>query len=443
MTSPEEFKNIQVPFSAISREFLRRMEEGEGLFWVFLPYSDLGRWIPEDGVWANAWRNFPMQRLEGVKSLSFLSYHGPSAGEQYFLPFTHNRLGHTLSVALVGDEILKRNGFPQEERNKIILASTLHDIATPAHGDATKKLDPEMLSEEDFVWEALDKAGRELLEKYGVSREEVDNTIKNKGLYGKVLDIADRITYVMQDLFALAGYTLWKRNQTPYIKDLSSILGRYRFRKIGNIYKDVKINRETQEVFFADPRRLEAFLLLRALLHKNLYMHPVGIGRDYLVANLTKPFYRRDTDNSDLLTPPQLRRMTDNQLVDYLWESYGQMPSSSQQLFESIVNWYPMYERFAREEEAQEFAKTISQKSNIVVVDIVRCEGFDPTTTYRVTNQSGRVMSLKEFDPAGAAEIEAVEQSTHGVFVFYTDTSDSSQPINNLIKIARQKGAFQ
>src|SRR3989304_3866659 len=106
MTQGRELE-IQYPLSSMALE-LRRWAEGDGLFYVFLPYSDLREWIPENNAYEEAYRTFPMVRLEDVKSLSLLSYHGPRAEEQYSLPFTHSRGGHTSSVELVGSRIIER-----------------------------------------------------------------------------------------------------------------------------------------------------------------------------------------------------------------------------------------------------------------------------------------------------------------------------------------------
>ena len=43
----------------------------------------------------------------------------------------------------------------------------MHDIATPALGDAAKSIDPDNLDEEKFWHEVLDEKGKEFLRKKG------------------------------------------------------------------------------------------------------------------------------------------------------------------------------------------------------------------------------------------------------------------------------------
>lgn len=307
-----------------------------------LPYSDLTNiWIPEDSIYEEALRNLPLMRLQGVKQLSFLSYIGPNPEMTYLLPYSHDRFDHSLTVGLVAEKMLRQNRLPESKINLGIIAGFLHDIATPAHGDPVKYLDSEALNEETHWFETLDKYSKTFLEQFGATKKVMDEIIGNQGVLGKVLDIADRITYVMKDLQAIhADVKSPTINLNPYLIFINLILSHSP--KIGNIYQEVGIDEKNQEVFFNDPKHLEAFLLLRAHLHQNLYLYPTNQGRDLFITQLVKPLYSRDENSK--LNPQNLRQMDDPTLMNILVDHYKPFLSYDEFTDPDLVNWHPEFE---------------------------------------------------------------------------------------------------
>ncbi len=389
-----------------------------------LPYSTLGQWTEENDIYDKASRNLPLGRLHFVKTLSFLSYIGPDPQNTYFMEYHHTRFDHSFTVALVVEKILRQNGFPEEEINIGIIAGIIHDIATPAHGDATKKVDPEALDEEKFWWEAIDKKGRDFItQKLKIPKETLGKIIKNEGLLGQVLDIADRITYTMKDLNAIAYdqkelSLLKKLSLDPLLLPFRYLLSHYP--EIGNIFQEVGVDRKKQEVFFNNPQHLGVWLLLRAHLYKALYLNPVSLGRDLFVGQLIRPFYSRTGEAR--LTPEKLRQMTDDQLIRMLHEAYYKEPVIGfPRFYQDLVNWYPQFARFESRKEAESAAKKLGKRRNIKFIGIQECKGFDPATSYKVADQSGNILPFSEFDPTTAKEIEQITEETKGVFVFFVD----------------------
>ena len=418
-----------------SAEFTKWLDEYEnkGKFKVFLPYSDLKEWIPKNGIYDDASNSFPLYRLADIRALSFLAYIGPTPGKQYMIGFDHTRFDHTLVVALTTEHILKQNEFPKKDINIGILAALLHDIAIPAYGDATKSVDPKNLNEEEFWWDVLDENAKKFINRHGVDKDRIDEIIKNRGTLGQVLDIADKITYVMKDLSAIFSYIfmLSEEEEPPYfLSDLQSIL--YEDPKIGNIYQDVSFDKDTQEVFFKNPERLKKFLLLRAILHQKLYINPISVGRDLFFANLLRPLY--SVNSQGLLTPSKLRQMRDQDLARHLSEFYRPDFDEWMSAYFGLILWYPGYIQTQDEEEATRYAKELSVEYSIV--GIKRIPGFDPATSYKVRDANGNNIPFRDFDEKGAAEIEAIERSTRGVFLFYTDTSSK---IASLLQAAQSK----
>jgi HD superfamily phosphohydrolase len=407
---------------------LRGLETAEQdvSFFETLPYSDFRRWTPENSIYEEALRKIPaLNRLSNIKCLSFLSYVGPDPKNMYFTEFTHSRLDHTLTVALITEEILRQNGFSQKEINIGIVAALLHDIATPAYGDATKQVDMKNLHEEDHWWEVLDKKAKDFILQFG-TREMYDKIIKNQGVLGKVLDIADRITYTMKDLNALqVEPPKVGQKPNPYLSDLNIIIANYP--KIGNIYKTVGVDLKKQEVFFNDPDILNIFLNLRAHLHQKLYLHPISQAKDLFISKIIAQIY--STDVNSILSPSKLRKMTDNDLLQALGNYHG---SSMVSMHPQLVNWDAEFQKFDSIDEAKNKRRKLKRRKNIAVVGIKECRGFDPGTNYKIAN-GYEYIEFREHNPSAADEIEEIAESTKGIFLFWADVSKKST-VNDLLK---------
>jgi HD superfamily phosphohydrolase len=401
--------------------------EQDGAFFESLPYSDFRRWVPENSIYTNALNQIPnLNRLSNVKCLSFLSYVGPDPKNTYFIEFPHSRLDHTLTVALITEEILKQNGFSQDQINLGIVAALLHDIATPAYGDATKQVDPVNLHEENHWQKMLDKEGKDFIHQFGTEKM-LDTIIKNQGVLGKVLDVSDRITYTMKDLSALQIIAPLETGQKSQIllRKINKIITHYP--KIGNIYKTVGVDQKKQEVFFNDPQMLNVFLNLRAHLHQKLYVHPINQAKDLFVSKAIGRLY--SNDKSFILNPDNLRQMNDYDLMKTLSKFYNR---SAVVMHLNLVNWRAEFRKFSSIDRAKEEERMLKQKENIAVIGIKDCQGFNPATDYKVFDGHNYV-DFKYYDISAADEIEKTANATRGIYLFWTDVSEKSE-INDLIK---------
>ena len=424
MTTRNE--GFQGHFMHISDEF----EGGE--FHEFLPFSDLNRWVDEDDFLFRASIEFGIwSRLSGIRALSFLSYVGPQPDKQYFLGYSHDRLDHSLVVGMNAGEIGRLNNLPQVSINYLKTSGILHDIATPALGDATKSVDPDNLDEEKFWQTSLNESGKSFLKEEGLEEEVIDDIINNRGVLGQVLDIADRITYTMKDLHNVIEGNDGKINIYPYLIELRYPLSHHP--DIGNIYTDVAVDQKKDIVFFADAQRLGVFLLLRALMHKHLYMEPTSQGRDLFVANLIKSIY--SADGSKLLSPQKLREINDRETLSILADAYKFSINDSSWIYNELTNWYPRFEKCEDIDEAEKKAKDLARK--FLVMGIKECKGFDTGLSYLTLDGNQKVVTLEDADPDMAAQIRGIEKDTRAVYVFYTDTSEDT-PVNDLLRKVHQ-----
>ena len=407
--------------------------EGNESIYEFLPYSSLRRWLYEGSVYEKALRELPLGRLGGVKSLSFLSYLGEDPESvNCAYPAHHTRYDHSLVVGIVMEEILKQNCFPQDEINKGILAGLIHDIATPAHGDATKSVDPKNLEEEDFWAEVIGKKGLDFLATHGLNEEEMDKIVHNQGVLGKVLDAADRITYTMKDVFSLYESLASPRNINPIFFPLHEITTRNPL--VGDVYKDINIRRSTGEVYFSDPERLFDFLRLRAVMSKNYYHNPSSQGRDFLIRRLIEPLY--STSVHSILNPSSLRRMDDNQLLAIISQSYGAgMPIC---MFDELINWHPQYEVCYTEGEAREKEEELKKEQDIWVLGTRYCKGFNTASDTLVLFE-GQVSPFKEAMPHKAAELDEMSDAIKGFYVFYVPQGKNAMVDSLLTRLSGKK----
>ena len=376
-------------------------ETEEQIFYAILPFSSLVGWIYEGESIVRAERIFPMGRLQSIRTLSLLSRTlEASPNPLIALEQPQTRYAHSLLVARTLEAIMRANSFEEKDINIAIAAALLHDIATPALGDATKKVDEEHLHEEKFWKEMLDDGSRKYLEQISATEDQIDDIINNRGIIGQLLDISDRISYTMTDLLRSG------------VNDMEG------FRDdLGDIFQDVRVDHETQEVYFEDPQRLGDFLKVRSWLFENVYIDPKNQGADFVFAKLLKPLYTSDpNDKSVNLTPHTLRTMKDQELIDYLTKKYQNDPNSP---FANPALWFPLSKRFDKYEDAQSEADNISSNPNYELLGIGLNQEFNPSTKYRIKSESGEIIEYRQAYPEIAAQIERVSQAANSVSVYY------------------------
>ena len=408
------------------RKFIHEADKGD--LYQALPFSDLRRWFSDTSIYVQALSVPALSRLGQLKPIGFLSYLGPETSRNIksLIGYHHTRYEHSLAVGFVGETIGKNNRLSQHEIMILRLGGFFHDVGTPAFGDTIKQLDPKNLNEEDFWWEALGEKGQAFVRRF-TNRETLDKVIKNEGVLGEILDIADRITYTMNDLYAVQHTA----RSNPLAEKINIVLSVYP--KIGNVYKDVCIDKTNRTVFFKDPDRLYAFLKIRAILHKELYLHPISQGRELFLTKAVEHLY---SPANGPLTPSLLRKIGDHQLLLILQETYPE--TFMQDSDYHIRNWFPFFERFETEEEAKQKEKELEEQKDILVVGIKPRRSFNAGVSYKVVNQDGNIVLFSEAKPKETQELQEMGESTKGIFLFWADVSEDS-PTSNLLKAVLRK----
>lgn len=413
----------------MSKEFGRKIYRGIPNLVVEHPLSELDGVYIENPLAQSLLRTAPIRRLKGVSQLGFLVNNTENRRRDGFF---YTRYEHTLTVTEIGEGILRQNGVNEDTINLAVAASMLHDVATPSFGDATQALDPLELDEEDHWADAINTRITTLLNRYHISKEQIDAIIHNRGILGKVLDIADRTAYVSEDLDQWANGSFRRFESWFWSPDLEALPEEYRMdyftytnliRRMGDIYEDVMIDQDTQDVYFKDVEKLRPFLYYRAALHAGMYMHPLNIGRETMFAEMLRPFYTRDETQAmqdpARLSPSKLRRMTDYELEDHIHE-HGSREQWAVYAHLRFFHWVSSFEKFDTLEQASRRADEIA-RTGARVVGIQEVKGFNPSTDFRVMDKQGRVLPYREADPEGTELIDEEVRKTKGVYVFHTN----------------------
>lgn len=379
-------------------EISPRIESNEEGVCVYMPNSNLREWIDCEG---GSWKltgSYQFNRLHGIRQLSILSDCDNNGCKAIF---EHTRAWHSLTTAKLNEKVLIANNATDEQIRIGILGGILHDIAMPAGGDATKILNREKLEEEDFWNETIGLSGNTV--------NAIDEVIKNKGILGIIQDINDRISYTFTDLFALG----------KEFNGLDIVMKKYPY--LGDIYKDIEIDWQKEEVYFINPDRLGSFLKIRAILNSNVYRQEINQLRDLKFVSLIRPFFSEDENKpEEILTPKKLRRMTDNQLMEYLATKY----KTSEVLFlRDLTNWKPEHILTYRLDQNEEVVKKAEELKNNGKRDvfIAKNEGFKTAVNYLVKTKNGESMKYEEYNPKSAKEINNISEASKKIVLCYSD----------------------
>lgn len=375
--------------------------------------------IKEETIYFDAEDAFPLTRLKMVGALGFLTRSADITERNYHnsTGFEHSRHQHTLSVAIALEHILRNSNRSPSEINHGIAAALLHDIATPAGGDAIKAIDPENLDEEKHWRTVLDEEAYGFFEKYKVNPNLLDKIIQNEGTLGIALDIADRIAYTLLDTKEAHG--------RPAIDEVSFL------------YKDVKIDEETDQVYFVDPSRLGKFLRIRATNFMRLYHNPVNRGGDYMIGKIVEPLYSTDESKwPNRLTPNVLRAMTDKNLLKFIDREYGALFLRESILVRrALTNLYPEVCYCDSQEQLGDWIWWIGENPNLVLVGTEQGHGFNPGVSYLVQDPlSNAIIPYSEYDPIDAGTLETLTDMSKSFLLYYYDKTKITSPINKVVE---------
>ncbi|MDP2587031.1 MAG: HD domain-containing protein [Candidatus Komeilibacteria bacterium] len=350
----------------------------------------------EEAECAGFWRLWMIKQLQFL-TLPFLNYKDRVSTMP--LPvFNHQRITHCLIAAAMAEVILGRNGFSATDRAPIVLTVLAHDIALPAGGDSVKRISPYALDEEEnFAWALKHwQLADRWQEKFGFDLKLASDWVKNRGLFGQLLDICDKLSYTALDCHELGG------------------LFNGEMRKFGlacplfmDVWEDIVFSDDHQRLAFTNPERLFLFVLARTLEHAELLRNPASRTLDFFHSQLVKPAYEKG-----LITWQELLTWNDEDLEHALKAIYPEQKVVLPWLV-SDDEW--AWIKFSAQTELNQFVRARSVK-------------FDHTESITRFNsgldwpiwQDGKIIALRDcLHPNQIKEIADLVNSFIGYYAYW------------------------
>lgn len=344
-------------------------------------------------------------RLSEIHQLSYLTEYdytipGPSipltvcAGT-----FAHRREQHSLMVALIMGFLLQ--DFPREDYVNGVLAGGLHDIATPAGGEATIGISKDFCEEKNFleVFHIFED------EKWWKRRypefdlQKIASIVRNEGLLGKMLDIADILAYVPIDCFhhANADCNILRYYLTHY-------------HSFCDIMWDIRITPDRDNIYFENSKDLGIFLQARILEFKELLKNPNRRAGELYIRNLIKKGLELK-----VLTRDELLRKDDSYVTEKLKEAFGEDITD---ISEAIGN----YRTIKCPADELELELTMLKKGGYEIIGHENLTSVKTNAHYLVLDPylgKKRIITFKEARPSTSLELEDISQSIEGTAIYY------------------------
>ncbi len=415
----------------------------------YLEKDDNGNLMPgnitEDIYWA-VHHTLPFWRLSHIKQLALLT-HSTEDELNYYAKgggFHQTRDNHSFLVARPLEAMLRINNFPQQTINNGIIAGLTHDIATPPFGDPTKEIDPEILNEEAAIRRLFAKYDLSPLAQFGFDKQTVLDAIEGKGTLGKLLDIADKISYTAIDVHHFVGdvlhdFNLYNNFFNPN-EPSPDLLGKTinpmkelitADPKWANIYQDVRVD-GNGEPFFTNAHRLATFLELRARMHKGLYLNPHCRAQDMLYKMLTAPLYSRDPNPDFPLNSENLLWLTDYELNHIILNTWPFL--EGQYSLSLVLGLLPNYIKVKDPKQIEEIVRKL-QEQGALVIGSETIRRFNPATDFRARDpKDGTIKKFAEIFPQKAQEIDTMVDDCNQTVVYFWPQSNDPDSLEVKLK---------
>lgn len=406
-----------LPISVQTRLRVHFATHEEDVLHIFfeLPKTGISYLLREGGFCEDVIRALDLWRLAGIKQLGFLQAPWEDGRMLFRQPLSEGtRFTHSCDVFAIASIIAFNNGISAGPQLRTLqFAALTHDVGTPAGGDSVKLVDPSGL-DEDLNYPAiltLYPDAPAVIERYGIDREELFRTIRNEGLLGQILDIADKLAYIARD----ASYTAHHiegiaHESTEYgIRTLANHIARYPY--VCGVWDAVRVREG--HVYFDDPSRLLSFLTLRVLMFRELYYHPRARFGEFMMSRLlVKTLYRRGT-----ITKRELLRMRDDDLMRLMDQAYG---SGTHSIGGTIASSEARVESFPDLAQACAFCAALAQEGIVFAMIDDDRRAIRPSTAYLVESPDGLV-PLAEAFPSDARIIAEMAGMYPLVHVYYLE----------------------
>ncbi len=239
-----------------------------------------------------------MQRLRRIRQLGFSNLVYPGAN--------HSRFEHSLGTFYLADALLKKMSLEiknAEIQNEIRASALLHDAGHGPYSHASEELMKRYLrhGHEEIAYVLKKGGASEVLDKFGISSDEIAGNIKGETIYGQILNSeidVDRMDYLVRDAY----YT----GVAFGLVDTERLI------------RQMKIYGERLVVLPGGVQAAESLLVSRFLMNPSVYFHHVSrIAETMFVRGLE--FLIEEGE----LKPLELRTLDDPQVCERMRSSKG------------------------------------------------------------------------------------------------------------------------
>lgn len=376
-----------------------------------IPHGAFGYLIPKNSEMHSIIDDFNLSRLDGIRQLDYKTppftngYEGPLKK-----PFQHTRFQHSLDVATIMSLLLTRIDLDEDEKRHGVIGALLHDLLTPAGGDSTKLLDHIVFDEdENFEAHLQNKRISRICAKHGIDPKRLNRIILERCIVGQLKDIADKIAYIARDSMNLlhahsnGGHPIVQQTST-LVKTIYTCQPR-----LADLWEDVRI--EDGSLSFTDPDRLSAFLLLRAIMFRDLYQHPSTRGVEFILhVTLSRRLFE-----IGILPSKTILQSTDKELTTIL-ESTFQV--SLDQLCDELRS-SPQHQVFSTRQDADSFIAELQKKTPFIVFEPFG-RAIKSGTHWKIQDGDKR-LPLHMVSAQQAREIDSVAREASRIMVHWIE----------------------
>ena len=244
--------------------------------------------------------------------------------------FPHTRFEHSLGAAALAVSIMLKSDLSPVLIKLGVLAEIAHDRMMPAGGDAVKNYAFQRgqlkLFDEDRNFQEIflrkPDAWRQLRddERLPVGAERIiEDAVQSKGILGKIHDVADTSSYIALDVAYLLQECprLWGPNWRQEMPDVYKQILALVEQGACRLWENVMLTGDA--VVINDVKRLEQFLMLRALLWRHLYHQPMNKFLEGFHTDILFPYMAR----RNLIPRDKIVHWHDNQLDRLIERTFG------------------------------------------------------------------------------------------------------------------------
>ena len=406
----------------LSAEKIKFLEDQDIVLATWFPHSSLGPEgiIATGDVYADSYRAFGLERISRIAQVGEIAF----SEEELALPDFINlqsrafssttRWDHCLTTGIILELMLRNNHCAERDIATGIIGGLLHDAAITPFSDMISGLDLKGLDEAEnlpLYIKTLDKSRLDAFSNnYTPDYAKILEIVKGKGgSLGTLLKIADRLAYTACDSSVSSAVLRHKRKASSKsdgnpMNELVDIFENNP--KLFDIFREVKIDPQSDNVYFEDSRKMALFLRVRAIMFAHFYLNPQRLNFQAVVRKTVKVMM-----DEGALGVDDFLRMTD---IEMRVKLYPHMRFNHKEIYEKVG--------FVKGKTMGEVVKSlkkegVSSERVFWADDIAK---FDTLSHWMVRDSKrGKIMPFSKACPKETKGLEDLSRRAQGFVVYF------------------------